>query len=151
MEKFAIKRAERYFLTGTLVIPAIELMFLWNLFKISGKYFQIADGIYRIIEKTLNQLESSGPNDPLRKYEADNRALLLLLKGACLRHLNSPLQALKYVHICSFQFFSLTMIIFRCLEEAISLQKAIKEDFFIIPYSIVEIAYLHIDQVKLKN
>lgn len=35
---------------------------------------------------------------------------------------------------------------FRCLEESISLQKSIKEDFFIIPYAIVEIAMLHIDK-----
>lgn len=80
MEKFAIKRANRYFATGILVIPAIELMFLWNLFKISGKFFQIADNLYKIIERTLNYLETSESNDPIRKYEYDNRALLLLLK-----------------------------------------------------------------------
>lgn len=38
---------------------------------------------------------------------------------------------------------------FRCLEESISLQKDIKEDHFIPPYAIVEIAFLHIDQGKL--
>lgn len=27
------------------------------------------------------------------------------------------------------------------------MQKSIKEDFFIIPYAIVEIAYLHIEKV----
>lgn len=95
MEKFACKRAERFLMTGTLVIPTIELMFLWNLFKITGKRFSLADGVYKIIEKTLNLLDSSGTNDPIRKYETDNRALLMLLKGACLRHMKSPLQALK--------------------------------------------------------
>lgn len=70
-------------------------MFLWNLFKITGKNFQLADGIYKIIEATLKTLDSSGANDPIRKYEADNRALLMLLKGACLRHMKSPLQALR--------------------------------------------------------
>lgn len=34
----------------------------------------------------------------------------------------------------------------RCLEESISLQKLIKEDTFIVPYAIVEIGFLHIDQ-----
>lgn len=70
-------------------------MFLWNLFKITGKHFPIADGVYKIIENTMTSLDSSGTNDPIRKYENDNRALLLLLKGACLRHMKSPLQALK--------------------------------------------------------
>lgn len=70
-------------------------MFLWNLFKITGKHFHIADSIFKIIEKAIKTLDSSGGNDPIRKYEADNRALLMLLKGAILRHMRSPLQALK--------------------------------------------------------
>lgn len=70
-------------------------MFLWNLFKITGKHFNIADGIFKIIEKSLKTLNSSAPGDPIRKFEADNRALLMLLKGACLRYMKSPLQALK--------------------------------------------------------
>lgn len=94
MEKFAVRRAERFFQTGKLVVPAIELMYLWNLFKITSKKFSLADGIYKIIEKTLNQLDHD-PNDPLRKFENDNRALLLLMKGACLRHMKSPLQAVE--------------------------------------------------------
>lgn len=131
MEKFACRRSERFLTTGTLILPAIELMFLWNLFKILGKHFPLAEGVYKIIEKTLNSLEEADANDPIRKYETDNRALLLLLKGACLRHMKSPLQSLK------------------CLEESISLQKCIKEDTFIIPYAIVEIALVHIDQNRL--
>lgn len=39
---------------------------------------------------------------------------------------------------------------FRCFEESISLQKSIKEDFFIIPYAIVEIALLHIEQGRFE-
>lgn len=70
-------------------------MFLWNLFKITGKNFNVANGVYKIIEKTMSVLESSSATDSIRKYEIDNRALLLLLKGACLRHMKSPLQALK--------------------------------------------------------
>lgn len=94
MEKFACKRADRYFMTGgKLVVPAIELMYLWNLFKIIGKHFYLADGVYKIIEKNLNALKNS--KEDSNKYESDNKALLLLLKGACLRHMKSPLQALK--------------------------------------------------------
>ncbi|CRL02968.1 CLUMA_CG016255, isoform A [Clunio marinus] len=92
MEKFACKRAERYFLTGRLIIPAIELMFLWNFFKICGKHFHVADGILKIIEKTLKSIEQRADD-----YVTDNTALLLLLKGSCLRHMNNPLQALNLV------------------------------------------------------
>lgn len=95
MEKFACRRAERFLSTGILILPAIELMFLWNLFKIIGKKFQLAEGVFKLIEKTLTSLEEADANDPIRKYETDNRALLLLLKGACLRHMKSPLQSMK--------------------------------------------------------
>lgn len=95
MEKFACRRAERFLTTGTLILPAIELMFLWNLFKILGKHFQLAEGVYKLIDKTLTALEDAEVNDPMKKYETDNRALLLLLKGSCLRHMKSPLQSLK--------------------------------------------------------
>lgn len=192
MEKFACKRAERFLVTGTLVLPAIELMFLWNLFKILGKHFQLAEGVLKIIVKTMQQLDESEVDDPMRKNETDNRALLLLLKGACLRHMKSPLQALKWVFLFTdfilwkiedFFWCLLKMwcqlrllvhenwqlminttekksncskipknLIFsnsRCLEDSIALTKSIKEDTFIIPYAIVEIAFLHIDQNRL--
>lgn len=94
MEKFACKRAERYFATGgKLVMPAIELMYLWNLFKITGKHFHLSDGVYKIIEKNLSAMTTPGSDS--NKYDGDNKALLLLLKGAILRHMKSPLQALK--------------------------------------------------------
>lgn len=94
MEKFAVRRSDRFFQTGKLVLPAIELMYLWNLFKITSKKFSLAEGIYKIIEKTIDDMERN-PDDPLRKFEHDNKALLLLLKGACLRHMKSPLQAIE--------------------------------------------------------
>lgn len=119
MEKFAVKKAERYFnQNNNLVLPVIELMFLWNLFKIL-KYYHVANGLFKQIERALTKLNSS--NSP-SKYDVDNRALILLLKGACLRHMGSPLQALE------------------CLEVVISLQKDIVEDHYLVPYAIVELA-----------
>ncbi|KAF4527043.1 hypothetical protein B566_EDAN001591 [Ephemera danica] len=59
---------------------------------------------------------------------ADNLALVLLLKGACLRQMKSPLQSEE------------------CLKEVISLESKIKEDVFLIPYAIVELALLLTDQ-----
>lgn len=121
MEKFAIKRTDRYYAQKEhLVLPVIELMFLWNLFKIC-KNFQIGSNIFKTIDKALIEVNSSlAPS----KYDIDNRALILLMKGACLRHMGSPLQALE------------------CLESAISMQKEIVEDHFIIPYAIVELAFV---------
>lgn len=93
MEKFACKKAERYFAQNhSLTVPALELMYVWNLFKILGKKFQLAEGVYKIIEKNLNEMENK---QEIGKYDGDNKALLFLLKGACLRQMKSPLQALK--------------------------------------------------------
>lgn len=93
MEKFTIKKTERFFSEKKhLILPAIELMYLWNAFKILGKHFHLADNVYKLIESALKELDSKTERS---KYDADNRALVLLLKGACLRQMKSPLQALK--------------------------------------------------------
>lgn len=128
MEKFAIKKSERFFLQNmNLILPAIELMYVWNLFKILGKNYQLADGIYQLIEEALKNLTDSS------KYYSDNRALVLLLKGACLRQMNSPLQALN------------------CLEEILTMKKDIKYDLYIVPYAIVEIALIYIEQKRIES
>ncbi|CAG9864886.1 unnamed protein product [Phyllotreta striolata] len=119
MEKFAVKKAERYFSQNrNLLIPVVELMFLWNMFKIF-KNFSVGAKILKLIEKAATNLDSG---DKSCRYYNDNKALLLLLQGACLRQMGSPLQALN------------------CLETAISMNKSIIEDSYIVPYAIVELA-----------
>lgn len=94
MEKFAIKKTERFFTQQRqLTLPCIELMYLWNTFKILGKHFSLGDNVLKLIDKALNDMDIK-PN--VSKYDADNRALLLLLKGACLRQMKSPMQSMKY-------------------------------------------------------
>ncbi|XP_059491275.1 tetratricopeptide repeat protein 39B-like isoform X2 [Neocloeon triangulifer] len=123
MEKFIVKRSERYFKQKKhLVLPAIELLYLWNLFRILGKDWKFAESVFRLIEKMLNAPPVA------TEYLADNRALLLLLKGACLRQMNKPLLAEE------------------ALREAISFESKIKEDNFIVPYAVVELALLLLDQ-----
>lgn len=131
MEKFVIKKAERYFSQNrSLVLPCIELMFLWNSFKVLGKHFEHADGVLRLIDAALVELNSCTDRD---RYEADNRALILLLKGACLRQMKSPLQALK------------------CLETVIGMHRDVREDTYLVPYAIVELALLYHDQGRRDN
>lgn len=116
-----MKKVERYFNQHhSLVLPVIELMFLWNLFKIL-KNFTIASRIYKIIQKALADLDSKVISS---KYDNDNKALILLLQGACLRHMGSPLQALE------------------SLEAVIAMQKDIVQDTYLVPYAIVELALI---------
>lgn len=94
MEKFAVKKTERFFAQQRqLTLPCIELMYLWNTFKILGKHFTLGDNILKLIDKALLDLDTK---QNASKYDADNRALILLLKGACLRQMRSPLQSMKY-------------------------------------------------------
>lgn len=54
MEKFIVKRSERYFKQDKqLMLPAIELLYLWNLFRILGKDWKFADNVLRLIEKAI--------------------------------------------------------------------------------------------------
>lgn len=126
MEKFICKKAQRYFNQNqTLVMPAIELMYVWNTFKVMGKYFHIADGIYQIIEKNLKKHEEKTTQS---FYDADNLALILLLKGACLRQTKNPFLALK------------------SLESVMALKSSIKEDTYLVVYALVEIGLIYAEE-----
>lgn len=61
-------------------------------------------------------------------YEADNRALLLLLKGGCLHQMNSPLQAEE------------------CLTGVLALERRLKEDHYLVPYALVQLGIIHYQQ-----
>lgn len=62
------------------------------------------------------------------EYHADNEALLLLLKGACLRQMKHPLQSEE------------------CLRRVLQLEKSVREDTYLFPYATVELALLAQDQ-----
>ncbi|XP_049846348.1 tetratricopeptide repeat protein 39B-like isoform X1 [Schistocerca gregaria] len=131
MEKFAVKKSERYFSQGkSLVLPGYELMYVWNLFKQIGKKWEMLDSVYKRVDKVLRKLESTREEG---EYHADNKALVLLLKGTCLRLMNTPLQAEESLNI------------------VLSLEKKIKEDLYLIPYAMVELALLYRSQNDLSR
>jgi Protein of unknown function (DUF3808) len=52
IERFIAKRSERFFMQKkNLVLPAVELMFLWNMFRTLKNNSQLADTVLRLIEK----------------------------------------------------------------------------------------------------
>lgn len=121
MEKFVIKRTERYFAQKkNLILPIFELMYVWNLFRIIGKRQDLILNIFKRIEGMERELKTASKNE----YYADNKALLLLLKGACLRQMQHPLQSEE------------------CLRRVLQLEKSVKEDTYLFPYATVELALL---------
>lgn len=88
MEKFVAKRAARYRAQhGRLLLPVIELMYLWNMFKFIGKDYNIANGILQILNAELSLLEVSPLPHAFQFYYFDNRVLCLLLRGSCYFHM----------------------------------------------------------------
>ena len=64
LEKFAVKKSERFLSQGNmLILPAIELMYVWNGFIVIGKNKPVVESYYRLIEKTIAQHQNTD-----RKY-----------------------------------------------------------------------------------
>ncbi|KAG6803554.1 tetratricopeptide repeat protein 39B isoform X1 [Apis mellifera caucasica] len=129
MEKFVIKKTERYFAQKkSLVLPIFELMYVWNLFRIVGKRQDLMLNMFKVIEEAEKKLVKTSKTE----FHADNEALLSLLKGACLRQLKHPLSAEN------------------CLKRVLELDKLIKEDTYLLPYATVELALLAQDQGNIQ-
>ncbi|XP_025408940.1 tetratricopeptide repeat protein 39B-like isoform X2 [Sipha flava] len=133
MEKFAVKKSQRFTnQNNRLFLPAIELLYLWNLFNVFGKRKSLYDNLYRLIDKNTKDLERN-PGQYGSEYEYDNKALGFLLKGVCLRIMNSPLHAEE------------------CLKSVVSMEKRIKEDRYLVPYAHVELAFLYKSKGNLEK
>ena len=59
-EKFVIKKSTRFFAQGErLRLAALELLYVWNLLKIVGKEWDLIQSCYRVIERTLREIEAN--------------------------------------------------------------------------------------------
>lgn len=125
IEKFIVKKAERYFAQKkNLILPVYELMYVWNLFRIIGKRRDLIVSLFKRIEDEEKVLNSALKTE----FHAENEALLLLLKGACLRQMG---------HLAISE---------NCLKRVLQLEKSIREDTYLLPYATVELALLAEDQ-----
>ena len=60
MEKFAIKKAERFLIQGNnLALPVLEMVYMWNNFRILGQQYQLTEAVYVLVEKTMNKLNEA--------------------------------------------------------------------------------------------
>lgn len=128
MEKFAIKRTERYFAQKKwLCLPAIELMYIWNFFRVLGKKLELIQNVHILIEKELKKLDKDSD------YYYDNFCLLELLRGACLRYMRASLQAEE------------------AFKNVIEHAQQIKEDSFLVPFAVVELALLELERSNFRK
>ncbi|XP_018591256.1 tetratricopeptide repeat protein 39B-like [Scleropages formosus] len=123
-EKFAARKARRYCSPTPvkLVIPALEMMYVWNGFTIVGKRAELTESLLSTIEKAEEKLrEYHSPTE----YCTDDQCLVQLLKGLCLKHLGRHLQAEL------------------CFTQVISSEKRIKYDHYLVPFSLYELGLLY--------
>uniref|UniRef100_A0AAY3ZYM4 Tetratricopeptide repeat protein 39B n=1 Tax=Denticeps clupeoides TaxID=299321 RepID=A0AAY3ZYM4_9TELE len=122
-EKFAIRKARRYSAATPvkLVIPALEMMYVWNGFSIVGKHPDATEGLLITIEKAEEQLCPS-------EYTPDDQCLVQLLKGLCLKHLGRLLQAEL------------------CFSQVLASEKRIRYDHYLVPFTLYELGLLYKQQ-----
>ncbi|XP_040002273.1 tetratricopeptide repeat protein 39B-like isoform X2 [Xiphias gladius] len=123
-EKFAVKKAKRYSSSNPvkLVVPALEMMYVWNGFTVVGKRPKLTESILNTLEKAEQQLRDD-PNPS--EYHLDNQCVVQLLKGLCLRQLGHLVQAEL------------------CFNYVISSENDIKHDNYLVPFTMYELGLLH--------
>uniref|UniRef100_A0A8C1P617 Tetratricopeptide repeat protein 39B n=1 Tax=Cyprinus carpio TaxID=7962 RepID=A0A8C1P617_CYPCA len=126
-EKFAIRKSRRYSSATPvkLVIPALEMMYVWNGFTIVGKRADTTESLLITIERAEEQLR----NDPNpSEFHPDDQCLVQMLKGLCLKHLGRLLQAEL------------------CFTQVLSSEKRIRYDHYLIPFTLYELGLLYKQQ-----
>nr|XP_020638619.1 tetratricopeptide repeat protein 39B isoform X1 [Pogona vitticeps] len=126
-EKFAVRKARRYggLQPVKLIVPALEMMYVWNGFSIVGKRTDLTENLLVTIEKEETALKNETSHN---EYYMDDFCLLQLLKGLCLKHLGRLLQAEL------------------CFNQVIQSEKQLKYDNYLVPYTMYELGLLYKQQ-----
>uniref|UniRef100_A0A1A8JUB8 Tetratricopeptide repeat protein 39B n=2 Tax=Nothobranchius TaxID=28779 RepID=A0A1A8JUB8_NOTKU len=127
MEKFAVRKSRRYKAANPvpLVIPALEMMYVWNGFTIVGKRADHTESLLVSVERAEQQLRDD-PNPS--EFHPDDSSLVQMLKGLCLKHLGRLLQAEL------------------CFTQVLSSESRIRYDHYLIPFTLYELGLLYKQQ-----
>ncbi|KAJ2954346.1 hypothetical protein O0L34_g2605 [Tuta absoluta] len=128
MEKFMIRRCLRYSAQGgRLLLPGVELLCVWSMLPTLARHHTSAHHVLKLIEGAREEFDREASPAPawMAGYEADNRALLRYLHGCCLAAMGLPRSALDTLHT------------------VFELKSEIKEDTFLLPYAVAEMAMCH--------
>lgn len=124
IEDFAIHKAKKYFdKNGCLFLPGLELVYIWNGFKVLNNRPDLVKPIKELVEHSLRQLKLTKD----QKSYADDLCLGRLLLGMCYRCLDQKAEALE------------------CLRSAYSQSKYLKDDLYLEPYTCAEMGFLCLD------
>ncbi|KAK4468056.1 hypothetical protein MN116_008231 [Schistosoma mekongi] len=122
IEKIALRKSTRYFAQNkTLTLPALELIFIWNGFKMIQSQPDAITAFIMICENKINELFQK--RDTSETFN-DDYCLALMLKGVCLRCRGQTFQA------------------FMCFTEIIQSKRKLKMDTYLLPYCEMELCHL---------
>lgn len=126
-EKFAVRKSRRYKSNSPvpLVLPALEMMYVWNGFSIVGKRSDCTEALLVTIENAEEKLRND--KEP-SEFHVDDSCLVQMLKGLCLKNLKRFLQAEL------------------CFSQVLSSEGRIRYDHFLVPFTLYELGLLYKDQ-----
>uniref|UniRef100_A0A8D3CMZ0 Zgc:158403 n=1 Tax=Scophthalmus maximus TaxID=52904 RepID=A0A8D3CMZ0_SCOMX len=127
-EKFAIRKARRYKASCPvrLPVPVLEMMYMWNGFSMISKRPELTEGMMQ----TLTEAERTLLESPVNEYAVDDRCLIHLLKGLCLKNQGLLQDAEESFYRVSY----------------LDLLEKIRFDHYLVPNALVELGLLYIDQ-----
>ncbi|KAA3677904.1 uncharacterized protein DEA37_0009238 [Paragonimus westermani] len=131
LEKVALRKSKRYFAQDKkLTLPALEIIFIWNGFKMIQCQQDSVMSFLMICENKINELLQR--KDQYENYY-DDYSLALLLKGVCLR--------------CRGQAFQASM----CFQEILQLRKKLKMDTYLVPFAEMELCQLAYEEGDMQQ
>ena len=114
-EKLVYENSLKYISGGHLIMPALDVMYIWNIFKIASYKPSCLENILSKIESTENRLDEQADDEA--------RMRLIFMKGVCLSNLNRPSEALE----CFYQ---------------VTDSKKLSSSSYLVPQSLYEIALI---------
>ncbi|XP_041987412.1 tetratricopeptide repeat protein 39B-like [Aricia agestis] len=132
MEKFIERRCNQWRQKGYLILPAIEMACLWNLFPALAKDTHYADTMLRKIERVYNKIEAAEdphyiPGPGRHNYDVEDKAVISFLRGSLLTAMKLPRLALRF------------------LDDVIDLKDRIKDNKYVVPFAVVDAATCYFD------
>lgn len=128
-EKFSIHKANKYLDQGNhLFLPGMELILLWNGFKVLHRRPDLVESMLKLVQTSLVELEETkGKNTNYM----DDLCLGYLLQGMCYRCVNKPKEAME------------------SLLNAVNGSKDLVKDFYLAPFACAEVGFLYLEEGDL--
>ncbi|XP_046845463.1 tetratricopeptide repeat protein 39B-like [Xenia sp. Carnegie-2017] len=126
-EKFSIKRCKDYFdKENFLWLPAIELIFLWNGFRIIYKKPNLVKSLLELVHES--QRKQSITRRDGNVYKIEDVCLLKLLEGMCVRCLQQT---------------DLAMV---CFQQVLTHEDNFARESYLPAYTCAEVGFMHLDK-----